>query len=394
LSLGSVALKPWRARAAACYPSDLLANPRAVRLTLLAALCWSRTSEISDALADLLIQLVARINTRAERKVENQVSAEAMKVQGKTTKLFRIAEESIARPDETVRAVVYPVVDEVTLRRLVAEAKADEKAFQARVRMVLTSSYSSYYSRMLPQLPGALDFKCNNTAYRPVIRDVARKLTREARRLEERDTYGQAFLQTMQLRLHSRAVERFVLARRFGKIVADLLGAEGVRVYHDQSLFKEPGGGITPWHQDQYYWPLDSDRTITAWVPLQAVPAAMGPLSFAAGSQGFSFGRDLAISDESEAELQEALAGQGFPVVSEPYDLGTVSFHSGWTFHRAGANFTDIPRRVMTMIYVDADINITAPVNGPQRNDLKNWLGGAAPGPLPDGGLSPERFSG
>jgi TnpA family transposase len=159
----------WRARAAACYPSDLLANPRAVRLTLLAALCWSRTSEISDALVDLLIQLVARINTRAERKVENQVSAEAMKVHGKTTKLFRIAEASIARPDETVRAVVYPVVDEVTLRRLVAEAKADEKAFKARVRMVLTSSYSGYYRRMLPQLLAALDFKCNNTAYRPVM---------------------------------------------------------------------------------------------------------------------------------------------------------------------------------------------------------------------------------
>jgi hypothetical protein len=115
--------------------------------------------EISDALVDLLIQLVARINTRAERKVENQVSAEAMKVHGKTTKLFRIAEASIARPDETVRKVVYPVVDEVTLRRLVAEAKADEKAFKARVRMVLTSSYSGYYRRMLPQLLGALDFK-------------------------------------------------------------------------------------------------------------------------------------------------------------------------------------------------------------------------------------------
>jgi hypothetical protein len=123
-------------------PEELIASwtllDDAVRLTLLAALRWSRTSEISDALVDLLIQLVSRINTRAERKVENQVSAEAMKVHGKTTKLFCIA-AAIAR---MVRAVVYPVVDEVTLRRLMAEAKADEKAFKARVRMVLTSSYS------------------------------------------------------------------------------------------------------------------------------------------------------------------------------------------------------------------------------------------------------------
>lgn len=159
----------WRARAAACYPSDFLANPAPVRLTLLAALGWARTTEITDALVDLLIQLVARINTRAVRKVENQISAEAMKVHGKTGKLFRIAEAAIKRPDDTVRKVVFPVVDEVTLRRLVAEAKVDEKAFKARVRTVLTSSYSHYYRRMLPKLLAALEFKCNNTAYRPVM---------------------------------------------------------------------------------------------------------------------------------------------------------------------------------------------------------------------------------
>lgn len=128
-------------------------------------------------------------------------------------------------------------------------------------------------------------------------------------------------------------------------------------------------------------------------VPLQAVPAEMGPLSFAPGSQHFSFGRDMALGDESEAALQVALAEQGFPVVSDPYDLGTVSFHSGWTFHRAAANHTDTPRRVMTMIYVDADIRITEPVNAAQRCDLASWFGGAAPGPVPDGGLNPVIFS-
>jgi hypothetical protein len=120
-------------------------------------------------LVDLLIGLIARINARAERRVENEISAEAKKVHGKTGKLFRIAAAAIARPDDTVRTVVYPVVDELTLRRLVAEAKADEKAFKARVQTVLTSSYSNYYRRMLPKLLAALDFKCNNTAYRPVM---------------------------------------------------------------------------------------------------------------------------------------------------------------------------------------------------------------------------------
>ena len=33
-------IEAWRARASRCYPSDLRAAPRSVRLTLLAALCW------------------------------------------------------------------------------------------------------------------------------------------------------------------------------------------------------------------------------------------------------------------------------------------------------------------------------------------------------------------
>ncbi|MEU4331468.1 DUF4158 domain-containing protein [Nonomuraea dietziae] len=161
----------WRARAMASHPSDLAANQPPVRLTLMAALAWSRTTEITDALVDLFIGLVSKINTRAERKVEKAIEAEAKKVHRKTEKLFSIAEASLAAPEGTVRKVVFPAVPggEATLKALVAEAKADARAYKARVRTVLTSSYSSYYRRMLPKLLAAIEFKCNNSAYRPVM---------------------------------------------------------------------------------------------------------------------------------------------------------------------------------------------------------------------------------
>ena len=135
----------------------------------MAALCWSRTSEITDALVELLIRLVLKINTRAERKVEKAIFADLKRVHGKTGILFRVAEAAVEHPDETVWSAVFPVVGEKTLRELVAEAKANESAFRAQVRTVLTGSYSHYYRRMLPTLLGALEFKCNNTAYRPVM---------------------------------------------------------------------------------------------------------------------------------------------------------------------------------------------------------------------------------
>lgn len=55
---------------------------------------------------------------------------------------------------------------------LAREAKANERAFQARVRTVLRASYSNHYPRMLPPLLAALSFGCYNTAYRSVMAAV------------------------------------------------------------------------------------------------------------------------------------------------------------------------------------------------------------------------------
>ena len=155
--------------------------------------------------------------------------------------------------------------------------------------------------------------------------------------MEERTTYEKAFLQVMNLWTKSETVRQFVFGRRLARIAAELMGTRGVRLYHDQALYKEAGGGLTPWHADQYYWPMATDRCCTAWVPLQDTPFEMGPLAFAPGSHRFEHGRDLEISDESEAAVGAALAAQGFGQFEEPFRLGEVSFHSGWTFHRAGA---------------------------------------------------------
>ncbi|NAZ83629.1 phytanoyl-CoA dioxygenase [Kineococcus sp. R8] len=210
--------------------------------------------------------------------------------------------------------------------------------------------------------------------------------------LEERTTYGRAFLQVANLWQHSEVVKEFVFSQRLARIAAALLEVDGVRLYHDQALYKESGGGITPWHADQYYWPLSSDRTVTVWVPLQETPLEMGPLSFARGSQHFEFGRDLPISDESEAALQVALAEHDFPLAVEPFALGDVSFHTGWTFHRAGANSSGAPRAVMTVIYMDADIRLTEPANDQHRSEVENWMPGTAVGEVPASPLNPELY--
>lgn len=95
--------------------------------------------------------------------------------------------------------------------------------------------------------------------------------------MEERDTYSRAFLQVMNLWRADDTVRALVFSKRLAAIACQLMEVDGVRIYHDQALYKEPSGGFTPWHADQYYWPLATDKTITAWIPLQATPLSMGP---------------------------------------------------------------------------------------------------------------------
>lgn len=210
--------------------------------------------------------------------------------------------------------------------------------------------------------------------------------------LAERSTYGKAFLQISNLWQRSEIAAAFVLSKRLAQIAADLLEVGGVRLYHDQALHKEPGGGITPWHADQYYWPLATDRAITAWIPLQHVPIEMGPLSFCARSHRLDLERGLEISDESEERIQRQVTRAGLAMDEGEFDLGEVSYHLGWTFHRAGRNTTDQPRGVMTVIYIDEHMRLASPTNRHQQTDWSRWMPGAKIGEIIDTPSNPIIF--
>jgi ectoine hydroxylase-related dioxygenase (phytanoyl-CoA dioxygenase family) len=231
-------------------------------------------------------------------------------------------------------------------------------------------------------------------AYRPVILAAREQFGADRTPLESRDTYGKAFLKGINLWEKDENVRRFVLARRFGKLAADLLGADGVRVYHDQALLKEPGGGLTPWHQDQHYWPLDTDKTITMWMPLVDLTAEMGTMHFASGSHRSGYLGDAPISDESEQRFEDFIRSQGFAVTTGPaMTAGDATFHYGWTLHGAPPNTTDRTREVMTVIWFADGARVTEPDNANRRRDLARWFPGLKPGDLAASELNPSVYS-
>lgn len=228
--------------------------------------------------------------------------------------------------------------------------------------------------------------------FNKVISEKVNELNKVEKPLDKRDTYGKAFLQLMNLWREDEEIKKLIFSKRIAQIATELMQVEGVRLYHDQALYKEAGGGITPWHADQYYWPLNSDKTITAWIPLQKTPLEMGPLEFSAGSHVIQNGRELAIGDESEKIMTQRLRVTDFEHVIEPFDVGEVSFHSGWVFHRAGANTTDQMRKVMTIIYMDKDMLLKEPENENQINDWNTWCPGSKIGEVINSPINPVLF--
>ena len=134
-----------------------------------------------------------------------------------------------------------------------------------------------------------------------------------------------------------------------GAALGALLGAERVRLWHDQALYKEPGGRETDAHQDEAYWPIAEADTITAWIPLTEIDDATGCMGYVPGSHlGEVEFVDIFSKPGAGAEL---VARQGAEPVWVPCRPGDVIFHHGRTVHLAKPNRSSRMRRVYTGIY-------------------------------------------
>lgn len=222
-------------------------------------------------------------------------------------------------------------------------------------------------------------------AFLPEIQAGVDRWHPEPTPLDERDTYGRAFLQALALRSIHPPVRGFVDSPRFARVAAELMGVDGVRLYHDQALFKEPGGGRTPWHQDQNYWPLDTDDVVTMWMPLVDLDPAVGSMTFIDGSHLDGDVGAGEISDASDAAIERAIdEGRRSTTSHGALRAGDATFHRGWTIHSAGPNPTDRMRPVMTIIWFADGARVTEPTSPEQQFDLKTWLGNAEPGSRAD----------
>lgn len=200
---------------------------------------------------------------------------------------------------------------------------------------------------------------------------------------------------------------RFVLGRRFGRIAADLLGVDAVRLFRDQSYFKAAGGANTPWHQDAYFMPLDTERIVTFWVPLTDVTPDMAPMSYVTGSHAAGYLGTSTGDDASMDRFEDDLRRRGFRFANyRSFEPGELAIHAGMTLHASRANTSSRLREAMVLVYFADGARVAA--EPPQRQDLSPQeyfaalirrqtraasLPGMQPGALADGDMTPLVYS-
>ena len=196
----------------------------------------------------------------------------------------------------------------------------------------------------------------------------------DKRLLSEKRVYEQSFLQAHSLGLKYFGLNSFVRAYRFADIVRKVMQVEGVRLYFDQALYKQPGGRITDYHQDSGYWPVEpAAKTATVWFSLVDSSKENGCMAFAKGSHKLSQEAQFVDIFNATGEIEVSGRVRKHEWQWVPLNAGDCTIHSGLTYHRAAANNSNEMREAMTIAFMTHDAIYDWPDNNEKIKDFGKW---------------------
>jgi ectoine hydroxylase-related dioxygenase (phytanoyl-CoA dioxygenase family) len=147
------------------------------------------------------------------------------------------------------------------------------------------------------------------------------------------------------------AIAAQVLSTRSGKLAAELMGWNGIRLGQDNCIWKPPGTKSLGMHQDGSYLDyLVPPEMITCWITLDDTSAEAGTITYAAGSHRWprspeNRGEFHAPADWLAPVHRAAPDGEEPRLVPVEVQAGGAAFHHHLTFHGSGPNTGDVHRR-------------------------------------------------
>lgn len=158
------------------------------RLGLFALHLMHRRAGMIDALIDLLLEIIHRMQTRSRRRVVGAIARDIERVHGKERLLVDMAIAAVDDPEGRVLEVIYPVASVAKLKAVIEEDRA-KGTLDRRIQAVMRGSYASHYRRMVPPLLAALRFRSNNASWRPILDalDLIQRWQQDRRRVVPAD---------------------------------------------------------------------------------------------------------------------------------------------------------------------------------------------------------------
>lgn len=155
-------------------------------------------------------------------------------------------------------------------------------------------------------------------------------------------------------------------------LVECLLGPD-LRLLHYQGLYKPPRtGGVVGWHQDNRYFNVAGERTVSVWLALDDATVDNGCMWYLPGRH---------VAPLTHEQLWDKAEKKGFYYAIRDIDdsgavpaevaCGALAIHHCLMPHRSLKNCTDRPRRGLAMHFMDA--------NAPDPDMLDILPAGAAP---------------
>lgn len=184
---------------------------------------------------------------------------------------------------------------------------------------------------------------------------VAQRLAENLALSNQRDPdayYAQVFTQCLRLGYTHDGIHELMFDERLAQVAATLAGVEGIRIWHDQALFKPPYGNPTGFHLDVPFWSFYSKDAISIWVALDDATIENGCLWYLPGTHKNARFELTSIDENLGGIFKGYPEWRRIEALPANCPAGSAVFHNGLTAHGAGANMTAHPRRAMTCAYM------------------------------------------
>jgi len=164
--------------------------------------------------------------------------------------------------------------------------------------------------------------------------------------------YAQVFTQCLRLADIHDGMAELMFDERLGRLAGTLAQVDGIRIWHDQALFKPPYGNHTAFHFDNPFWSFYHKDAISLWVALDDATLANGCLWYLPGTHLEASFTAVGIGENLGDIFKAYPQWKKVEALPAACKAGSAVLHNGLIAHGAGANMTAYPRRAMTCAYM------------------------------------------